>query len=122
MAGTISEYTSRRVNYDECKYWKRDNTSKDLEEYVYENEFTGIFYARETNSLYKEKDIVGDMFMFDRNTITIETDDIVDIDSNDIVLYDDDYWCVVNVQEKIKHKSSQFLKKTFHKTYIQLRK
>ena len=92
--GCISELTSRRTNFDECKYWKRDETDSSLEDYVHEHRYSGIFYAKETTAQVGQKNIVGNMFMFDQNTATIETMDLVDISSGDIIKFQDELWIV----------------------------
>ena len=120
--GCISDLTSRRTYFDECQYWKRDDTDSSLEDYVYEHHYSGIFYAKETTSQTGQKNIVGNMFMFDQNTATIETMDLVNISSGDIIKFQDGLWLVTNVQKSMNNKSKQFLKNNFYKTYIQMKK
>lgn len=122
MTGCISELTSRRVNFDECKYWSRDYDDDDLEEYTYKNNYSGIFWAKESNANTTEKNVIDGTFIYDESTITIETNDLISIKPGDIVKFEDKLWHVVNVQEREMHKSKQFLKMDLKKTYIQLRR
>lgn len=119
--GSIDIYTSRRNEFDECAYWSRDDDEQDLSKYAYENDITGIFYAKEMSALSTQKNNVGGVFLYDEDSITIETSDIVSIKAGDIVRYDDKLWLVMSVQKKEIHKRKQFLKDSFYKTYIQLK-
>lgn len=122
MDGCVSEFTSRRTNFDKCKYWNRKDSKLSLDEYTYNNEPSGSFYAKEITAQTMQKNIIGNTFMFDQDTITLETSDVVNIASGDIVEYENDLWSVSNVQIKEIHKSKQFMKSSYRKTYIQIRK
>lgn len=119
--GCCNIYTSRRTEFDECYYWKRNDKEKDLDDYVHENQYTGKFYAKEITPMMKKKNIISGVFMFDSSSITLKTSDNVDIDAGDIVKYEDKYWTVVDVQEVEIHKNTQFMKQVDYRTYIQLR-
>lgn len=120
--GCINEFTSRRTNFDVCKYWKRNENDSSLEEYVHEHHYSGIFYAKEATAQMGQKNIIGNMFMFDQNTATIETMDSVDISAGDIIEFQDGLWIVSSVQKSMNNKSKQFLRNGYFKTYIQMRK
>lgn len=122
MDGCISEFTSRRINFEKCKYWNRKESKLDLEQYVYENAPSGHFYAKEITAQTLQKNIIGNTFMFDQNTIALETSDVVNIVSGDIVEYDNELWVVNNVQYDEIHKNKQFMKTSYKKTYIQMRR
>lgn len=120
--GSIDLFTSRRVDFDLCTYWSRDNDESDLSEYAHENAPTGTFYAKDENPNTLQKQDIGGMFLFDENTITLSTSDAVDIKAGDVICYDDDYWAVRNVQEVWVNKSQQFMKNPSKRTYIQLKR
>lgn len=120
--GCISEYTSRRCCFNKCKYWKRDDSNRELSDYTNELNPSGVFFAKESSAQTKQKNIVGGMFMFDQNFITIETKDNVSIESGDVVEYLNEIWLVANVQEKLNYKSKQYMKKGYKTTYIQIKK
>lgn len=119
--GCCNIYTSRRTNFEECLYWKRDDQDKDLETYTHENKSSGRFFAKEISPLAKKKLVIGGVFMFDSKTIMLETNDSVEINAGDIVKYENKLWNVSDVQELEFHKNSQFMKKVDYKTYISLR-
>lgn len=120
--GCIDLYTGRRTHFFECKYWNRDNTDADLEEIVHNDEPSGSFYAKEENSVQHNINIVGGAFMFDEQSVFISTNDDVSIKKGDIVLFDGEYWNVLNVQVRDVHKNAQFLRKRAKHTYIQLKR
>lgn len=120
--GSIDLFTSRRVDFDLCTYWSRDNDESDLSEYAHENEPSGAFYAKDENPSTLQKQDIGGIFLFDENTITLSTPDAVDIKAGDVVSYDDNYWAVRNVQEVWVNKNQQFMKSSSKRTYIQLKR
>lgn len=121
--GCIDLYNSRRCNFDKCYYWTVDESNNyDLDELVYKSKPNGFFYAKESSAENKNKNNINGMFLFDKSSITIQTNDDVIIKSGDIVKYENEFWQVSNVSIRQVHKNSQFLKKISRKTYIQLRK
>lgn len=120
--GCCNIYTSRRTNFEECYYWKRNDQEIDLDTYVHDNKYSGRFFAKEISPKTKKKMIISGIFMFDSSTIALETNDSIEINAGDIIKYEDTYWTVVDVQELEFHKNSQFMKQVDYKTYIQLRK
>ena len=86
--GCCNIYSSRRTNFEECYYWKRDNDEVDLETYAHENKHSGKFFAKEISPLTKQKNVIGGLFMFDSSTIMLETNDYINIDAGDVVKYD----------------------------------
>ena len=116
----VNIYTSRRDTFDKVFYWKRNEDIKDLAKYVYETKPDGLFYAKEITPESEDGQQINNAFMFDNTTITIYTEDSVKIEKNDIVKYDDEIWRVVNVQRQHIHKTHQFMKNGFYRTYLQL--
>ena len=120
--GCIDIYTSRRTEHEKCYYWKRNEDNRDLSEYAYEEYYDGFFYAREYVAEFFQKQNVSNTFMFDSSTITLETKDKVEIEPNDVIFYDENYWRVVNVNKVEYHKNSQFGKKKSYQTFIQIKR
>ena len=116
----VNIYTSRRDFFDQVLYWRRNEGIRDLAIYVYETKPDGIFYAKEITPESEESQQVNNAFLFDNQTITIYTEDSININKNDIVKYDNEIWRVVNVQKNHIHKTHQFMKHGFDRTYLQL--
>ena len=120
-------FQSRR-NYNEpCKWWSRneseDNSSDEL---IMKRIPTGTFMAKEITAENFQNTQIGNTFMFDRTNITIQTpDDVYGIKNNDLVLYQDEKWIVINVSKrKARMQQSQFASDRYcsHYWYIELRK
>lgn len=122
MRGGIDIYTSRRTHFFKCQYWKRDDSDKTLEELTHNTAPDGEFYARQENSKMNSANIIAGVFMFDNESITLSTTDVVDIIKNDVVQYNGVLWNVVNMQETEMHKNEQFMNSVSKRTYIQLRR
>lgn len=122
--GTVDIYHSRRTNYEVCQYWKRNeseaigNSSKWILDKIPE----GTFYAKETTAKENRMAQLGNVFAFDENHITIETDDDIEIKRGYIVEYDYTHWIVENVQSRIHHKESEFDREKHYRVYINLRR
>ena len=112
--------TGRRSNFSKCYYWNRLDKDVDKEEYAHSNKTNGFFYAKEIAPITNNKNVINGAFMFDRNQTTLQTSDKVEIESGDIVKYQDELWRVVDVQSKIIRSQSQFIRKPDVKTYLQL--
>lgn len=123
MGGFVDIKMGRRTHFHKCKYWKRNNSNKSLEELTHENAPSGEFYAKQENSITNNSNVIAGVFMFDNETLTISTYDYVDVIKNDIVLYENQYWNIVNIQKRDIHKNSEFLTNNVSKvTYMQLRR
>lgn len=125
MNGGIDLFTSRRDMNNYCVYWKQneDEDVVSINEIVYNKEPYGFFYAAEVSSLTKENQVVGQVVMFSKRDITLRTTDYVkDLDENDIVKYNDEYWRVENVQFKKKKKQGFFMDVDSGEYYIHLRR
>lgn len=120
--GCIDLYTSRRTNFFKCKYWVRNDNDYDLEELTHNDEPSGSFYAKEENSIQLQSNVVNGAFMFDEQSVFISTTDVVSMKKGDAVLFDGEYWNVINVQVRDIHRNSQFMKRKSKKTYIQLKR
>lgn len=104
----VDLYHSRRGKYRQCIYWTQKITSK-KEEFVRENEPTGIFYAEETNALQTSKNQLNGVIAIDGESITLLTNDIVnDIKAGNVVFYLGKVWIVESVQFAFQKKQEQY--------------
>lgn len=123
--GNVDIYHSRRSNYAECIYWIRDERVSvgDLNQWIMKNKSNGLFYAREVSPEYNQQNPQANVFMFDKNTVTLETDDDVDeLKRGCVVLYNGHPWIVDNVQRKLHRKESQFDIEQHYKTIVSIRR
>ena len=109
--GNVDVYHSRRTNYALCKYWVRNEKISDaqLNEYVLKTKPQGEFYAKEVNPNYNQENPQANAMMFQKNVITLETnDDINDIKVGNVVMYNGKLWHVEGIQSKLHRKESEF--------------
>ena len=121
----IDIYHSRRTNYLDCEYWIRDERDSiaNASKYVLNNKPSGIFHAKLVSDKTVTDNQISNVMMFDRNMITIETDDIVDkIQKNSIVRCSEELWIVENVQAIPHKKEMQFSKHIHYKYVLSLRR
>lgn len=119
--GCFDEFTTRRISFDRCEYWKRDEGVSDLSEYCKSKKPSGIFWAYRLSAETKTKSRIVNSFGVDANSITIRTEDAVDVEQGDYVRYDGRLWFAENVQRTDIHRQSQFMKSTSQATVIRLR-
>lgn len=124
MTGCTNINEGKRTQFHKCEYWKRDNNDTiSLDILVHEKKADGRFSARQENNRTNDANIVAGLFMFDNESITLSTTDIVNIIKNDVVKFENQYWNVINVQFVERHKNSEFMTRNVSKrTYIQLRR
>lgn len=120
----IDAYASRRVRYEYCKWWARDEgdpiPSSIL---VATKEPDGVFYAKEEAPRYDSQGQTSSVFMVGQSTMTLSTGDCVDgIGENSIVLYDGEEWIVSSVQKRKVKRRSQFSVMPQFVTYLTLRR
>lgn len=123
--GNVDIFHSRRTNYAECVYWIRDERQSvgDLNQWIMKNKSNGVFYAREISPKYNQANPQVNVFMLDKNMITIETDDDVDdISRGCVVLYNGHPWIVDTVQRELHRKESEFDIEQHYKTILSLRR
>lgn len=120
----IDTWQSRRNNFIECKYWSQINDENlvSLSEIAYKRQPTATFMAKENGSYAQENQIVDNSFMYDKNSVELETtDDVRDLKTNDLVEFRDEIYRVTNVQRTKSLKQAQFLKEPISiKTFISL--
>ena len=136
MFDNVDLFTSRRNHFNKCYYWKRneqeeemkqdlysmvsiDNDSKEM---CYEREPNGWFDANEISNYEENNQIIAGAFMFDDNTVTLETNDNIPIlGINDIVVFDNKVWRVTKTARKKRKRQAQFSNDYSYKTYISLK-
>ena len=122
----IDLWMSRRDKFIKCKWYKQneDEMFVGLDEIKYYTAPAGMFYAKEMNSYALENQSLGDAFLVDAHNVTLETsDDVGDIDENDLVEYEGKKWRVNSITTKTVNKQRQFrtMKKISKITYLALR-
>ena len=123
--GNVDIYHSRRSNYTECVYWVRDDSPivGSLNQWILKNESNGVFYAKEVSPQYNQANPQANVFMFDKDIITLETDDDVDeLTRGCVVLYNGKPWMVDNVQRRLHRKESEFDTEQHFKTIVSIRR
>jgi len=123
--GTVDIYHSRRVCYEECIYWVRDerNSRGPASDWILNHEPDGVFYAEETSPRYNQFNQSANVFGYDKDSITLKCDDEIDnIKRGCIVKYNGDIWIVQDVQAEPHKKESQFNKDKHYRFYINMRK
>ena len=124
MGGSFDLWGSRRINFEYCEWYERDEkATKDLSKLVYKSKPTAIFYANEISAESRQKQEFGGLFLGDESTIQIATqDDVEGIKGGDLVKFRGQMWHVTGTQATEVHKQGQFLDKTTKTTYIGLRR
>ena len=123
--GTVDLFHSRRTRFIECKYWVRDERVAvgDVTQWVLKHSPSGTFYAKEISPQYNQFNKVGNGFVFNRDGITLESDDdLYEIVVGSIILYNGKPWFVDNVQKQIHRKETEFNIDIDYKYIITLRK
>lgn len=116
--GFVDIYQSNRKFFEKCYFWKNDDKNNyNLNEYVIKNKPEGFFYARKYNPIMQRKETVSS-FMYNKSSLTIETNNLIDIDVNDIIKFSNEYWIVVNIQRIEKLRQMEFMRNNFDGTLI----
>lgn len=136
MFDNVDLFTSRRNHFNKCYYWKRNDREEEMKqdlysmvsvdedsnEMSYEREPDGWFDANEISNFEENNQIIAGTFMFDDNTVTLETNDNIPLlGINDIVVFDNKVWRVIKVARKKRKRQAQFSKDYSYKTYISLK-
>ena len=113
---------SRRSYNLKCKWWKIKIDRADLQKLQHENKPSGIFFAREHQPANNTRQFENDLVKIDLQNTVIETqDDIIGIDTDYIVEYNEQMWSVDSVQSKMINKRSEFDRRPARITWISLR-
>lgn len=119
----VDIYRSRRGYNFRCIYWKRNvDEPMDNEDLVHNKRPDGIFYAKIISSKANDtQDIVG-VFRVGIEGLTIETQDSVNLDKDDLVQFDEKIWIVGRVNTEQVQKNAEFGRSVSNKTIIELDK
>ena len=122
--GRIDIFTSRRNNYNKCKYWiNRDDLNPSDVDYKIDEHMDGTFYAKEVTAENRDYQVISGDFLAPQTNITLYTeDDVSDLTENSVVVYDDEVWRVKTVQKTKKKKQNQFLKSCGCSYYISMKR
>lgn len=122
MASGINIYHSRRINYNRCVYWVRDESGVgNEEELYYKKKPAGVFYATEGNAETNAMNMIGGVFMTEEYDILLESTDWLDgLHKDCIVRYNGELWRVNEVQKKPFKKESACRNRKTYKWYIGL--
>ena len=119
----VDIYRSRRGKFYKCFYWKRDESGvMDNETLVHKTKPSGLFYAKISSSKFNDTQDVAGVFRFGTEGINIETDDIVNIDKDDLVQFKGNIWLVGRVNNDPIQKNSEFSSHESSHTFIELNK
>lgn len=102
-------FQSRRNQNERCRWWSREE-SEDYEEdeLIFKRIPSGTFYAKEVNAETQDDNVLANVFMLDKTSVTImSSDDLtslynqkLDIRNKVIVEYQGEIWRVDNVQKR----------------------
>lgn len=121
VGGCINLQTGNRGHFERCKYWVRDE-NRDLSEYTYNDNPSGIFYAEEVTAKDLRKLVINGTFMFDESLITLQSKGQISLKKGDLVEFENEIWIVDSCQYKKVNKNNQFMNNPARITYIQLKK
>lgn len=122
----IDLWQSRRTKFIECKYWSQitDKNIAKFSEIAYNREPTGSFKASITGSYTEENQTIENAFMYKKVTVVIETtDNVKDLERNDVIEMKGEYYRVSDIQRKPVSKQEQYLNDPdSYTTFISLRR
>ena len=118
---------SRRNKFIKCEYWSQitDPNVAKFSELSYEKQSKGIFYASLVGNYTEENQTMENAYMFKKVTTVIETtDDVRDLERNDMVKMKGEMYRVTSVDRKPVSRQEQFLNDEYisYTTYISLRR
>lgn len=115
----IDTWKSRRTKFIECTYWsqiKNPDIAKHSE-LSYEIQPDGFFSASILGNYTEENKTIDNAFMYRKITVTIETtDDVKELERNDIVEMKGEIYRVVDINRIPTQKQEQFLNETISYT------
>ena len=116
----VDLYRSRRGKFYRCQYWSRKTSGvMDNEELIHSTTPSGVFYAKISSSKFNDtRELAG--LQYGTESISIETEDIVEINKNDLIQFKGDIWLVGRVNTDPLQKNSEFSSRESNKTYIEL--
>lgn len=119
----VDIYRSRKSYPYRCLYWKRDvNGIMDNETLTHNKRPDGVFYAKIASSKSNDTKDIANVFRVGFEGITIETQDLVELDKDDIVSFDEKIWLVGRCNNDPIQKNAEYGRRTSSKTTIELNK
>lgn len=125
--GGVNIFTSRRTNFLDCEYWlvSKDDLQKDKSKLTHENTPEGAFNAKIENSVENSSSVIAQTFLFDSNTLSISTTDLVPgLKRNCLVKIKqlEGIWRVESINQIPIRVNYQFDTEITFRTYLQLRR
>jgi hypothetical protein len=119
----VDIYRSRRGFNYRCIYWKRkENGIMDNEQLIHNLRPDGIFNAKINSSKANDTQDIAGIFRVGTEGITIETQDYVILDKDDLVQFNEELWLVGRVNSEQIQKNAEFGRRTSNRTIIELNK
>ena len=94
----------------------------DNEELIHKERPSGVFFAKIVSSKANDTQDIAGVFRVGTEGITIETEDIVDLDKDDLIQFDNKIWLVGRVNNNPIQKNAEYGCKSSSKTIIELNK
>lgn len=115
---------SSRDEFERCTYWKVKENDYHNNQIVYERNPDGFFFAKEINSYTNNNQVLADAFLTEEINITLEShDDLSNLKTNDLVLYDGEVFRVDSIQKVTVKKQRMLMDHSLSFTYyISLRR
>lgn len=119
----INIYRPRRGKFRLCEFWLRDESNYvgDLSKWVIDKKPSGQFYAKPISEKTTNSQQLSNVFMFDQDNITLETEDEINIKRGAVVKYAGKYWMVDSFQLRPHLKETEFIEEEYT-TFIRIRK
>ena len=119
----VDLFRSRRGYNFKCFYWKRDESGiMDNEQLIHNTLPSGLFYCKIISSKANDTNDIAGVFRVGTEGLTIETQDWVDLDKDDIVQFDEKIWLVGRVNTEQVQKNAEFSRRVSNRTTIELNK
>lgn len=122
-SGMLDLFTSRRTMHDKCVFWCR-KADEDLNALIFNtNEPSGFFYAKQITSIQDIPQVLAGVFLFDSETVTIQSNDKIDkLKRDDMVQFRDEIWRVEQVQKTPIRMNNQYSKDIRMTYFVRLKR
>ena len=94
----------------------------DNEEIIHNYKPDGVFYAKIVSSKSNDTQDIADVFRVGIEGLTLETQDVIDLDKDDLVQFDGYVWLVGRINNDQLQKNAEYGNRTSNKTIIELNK
>lgn len=122
-SGFVDMFTSRRDCFDDCRYWKKiEDDNMNYIDYEYE-EPSGYFAAKQITSIQNMPQVVAGLFMFDSNSVTIQSyEDLSELSRDDIIEFRGNIYRLQDIQSTPIRKNNQFYDEVCMVYYMRLKR